>query len=188
MKVWIRYDWHERAWDVVSGERLEYVELEAAGFSVGLECIGNLYLVSSYSERTTNFSVTDNKDEAVQSFKEELAYLVYETPGVDDETEQIKAEQALEKHGFLDDMKNAYRILEDNGGRVLMASYIRTVSGSFSGTASHDELGNLLKSKYPSFNPELVRLALSALWHKNYIRPDVEDNASYYSITKKLDF
>lgn len=178
MNIKISYDRHDKSWDVDSGKPLDGIRLESAEIEVNLDRVGNLYLVSAYSEYVTTFRVTDNKDEAVQSFKEELAYLVYESPGVDDENEELTAERVLKENGFLDDMRNAYSILEDHDGKVRVRRKVD----------NYDELSDRIRDEYPDFNAPLIRLALSALDHKKHIRLDLEDDGIYYSVIRKLDF
>jgi hypothetical protein len=174
LKIQIAYLWDARSWDVDRGESVENLELESAEIECSLSKFGNMYLVESYSEQKTNFAVVDNEIEAVQSFKTELAYLLYEYQSNFEEAdgrEVAEAERVLGKYGFQEDMKNAYAILEASGGKV-----------------EDVKVKDLVREKYPKYDPDLVEIALSALKAKGYMEWTVENHTIYFTIAKKLDF
>jgi len=148
------------------------VELKEIGTEVSLEKFGELYLVSSYvdlrSRRT--FYIADNRDEALKAFKFEIAYSLYEI-GLENETEREICEKILEKYGFLEDMKDAYRILEENEGRVSLSSFPDT-----------------MRRKYPHLDLDLILIALSALETKKYVNFVFDKGESFWISTKKIDF
>lgn len=170
MRIRISYDWHDRSWDVDSGETLEGLELESIESEIYLERFGSMYMVSSFSHHLTVFHVSDSRDEAYRSFKYELAYLLYEVALRYDEVDEgeiREAEKVLMNYGFLSDMKMAYRLLEELGGKAELS-----------------KIDDLVESKYPHYNRTLVHLALQALRSKGYIKAIPGGR----SIVRELDF
>jgi hypothetical protein len=177
MKIGVWVNWKDPSWETDTGEPIDGVDLENSEFLVNIDRFENLYSVTAQSHDYAKFYVVDNETEALQLFKTELGYCVYEI-GFDSSNNEEKeeAERTLKNHGFLEDMKNAYQIIQKFDGPIPV-DFIR--SSNFE---------EVLQKKNLDLSSELISIAAIALYEKGYLKMDLSEDRLVYSIAKPLDF